>query len=356
VKTTLLSENPAPTFWADAAIIEEGRRVINAEAAALGHMQGLLSPSFATGVRAIADCSGRIVTTAIGKSGVIAQKIASTMSSLGCASHYVHPSEGMHGDLGKILPGDVLIAISHSGNSDELIDFLSAVRLRCEPTIIGIVGARGGALDEYSTVLIETGVTEEACALGLAPTTSSTAALAIGDALAVAASRVKGFRPSEFATLHPSGTLGDKLRMPIERLMRTDYPLVKGDASVREAVEVMTSSGIGLVIVDDGPNNRFGIITDGDIRRATLSPNEMMKRRSADMMSTPPRSIKVGVRGVDALMEMEKERVMALLVLDDFGLPTGIVHIHDILRFGLGLERPPSKALKGSKSKDTTTT
>jgi arabinose-5-phosphate isomerase len=329
----------------DDAILHEGRRVVAEEARALSAMGDRLGPEFCEAVRAVVGCTGRVVTTAVGKSGVIARKLASTLSSLGCPSIFVHPIEGLHGDLGMVQPGDVIFAISHSGKSQEVVSFLTAVRLRLSPAIIAMVGARGGALDRLATTVLETGVTSEACAIGLAPTTSSTASLALGDAVAVAASRAKGFDASGFATLHPSGALGDRLRTPVTAFMLRDFPKVGPHDRLRDVVGVITRGAIGLAVVVDPVSGRLGIVTDGDIRRASTGAGSVLDRRAADVMSTPPRSIGIDALGMDALMEMERERVTALVVLDG-DRPAGVVHLHDILRYGLGLVRRPSKELQ----------
>ncbi len=326
----------------DEALLHEGRRVIADEAAALLALRDGLDDRFCRAARAIAGCSGRIVTTAVGKSGAIARKLASTLSSLGCSAMFIHPIEGMHGDLGMIQPGDVVVAISHSGNSDELVAFLSAARGRCKPVTIAIVSRGGGKVDASADIILETGVTDEACALGLAPTSSSTASLALGDALAVAASGVKGFQVSDFAGLHPAGALGQKLQTSVEQLMRTDFPRVAGERPMREVVQVMTDGAMGLVIVEDARSGTIGIITDGDVRRAMGRPG-LDTRRAAELMSVPVRSVRVGTLSMDALVDMERERVTSLLVLDHADSPVGVVHIHDILRYGFNVNNAPAK-------------
>ena len=326
----------------DAEILEEGRRVIAAEANGLLTMAAHLDRSFCDAVRRIAACRGRVVTTAIGKSGVIAKKVASTFSSLGCPAVFIHPIEGMHGDIGMIVRDDLILAISHSGNSDELVAFLAAASERVEATI-AVVGNRNGRVAEYAAVLIETRVAEEACALGLAPTTSSTAALALGDGLAVAASRVKGFQATEFANLHPAGSLGERLRTPVELMMRTDFPTVNAGVFLRDAIGTITAGAIGAVVVLDAANDRFGIVTDGDVRRAVQQSAGSVDRPVGELMSTPPRSVRVGTPSVQALMEMERERLTSLVVTSAEGKPVGIVHIHDILRYGLQITTAPSR-------------
>jgi arabinose-5-phosphate isomerase len=248
----------------------------------------------------------------------------------------------MHGDLGMVQAGDMILAISHSGNSDELVAFVTAARKRCNPLVVAIVSSSGGKVDMLADIVLETGATQEACALGLAPTSSSTASMALGDALAVAASRVKGFQATDFAGLHPAGALGQKLQVPVEQLMLANFPRITGDRPMREAVQVMTAGAIGLVIVEDTPSGRIGIITDGDVRRAITRPG-LDDCRAAELMSVPVRSVRVGTLSMDALVEMERERVTSLLVMDDDRTPVGVVHIHDILRYGFNVNEPPAK-------------
>jgi arabinose-5-phosphate isomerase len=323
----------------DEAILEEGRRVIAAESAALqGTMQGL-DGRFCTAVKALAACKGKVVTTAVGKSGFIARKLASTLASLSIPAIFIHPTEGLHGDLGMLATDDVIIGVSHSGNTEELLSFLLAAKLRFQAQLIAIVGVRGGSLDGLADIVLETSVMEEACALGLAPTTSSIAAMALGDALVVAVSRLKGVQPKDFAVLHPSGELGRRLYTPIAAIMRRDFPTVDVGLTLREIVPQMTAGGLGMVAVEDRENARIGIITDGDVRRTVQRGNGWPDLRAGEVMSSPPRTIGVDALSMDALTKMETERITSLVVLDDQGGVCGLVHIHDILRHGLGLTR-----------------
>jgi arabinose-5-phosphate isomerase len=319
------------------AILQEGRRVIAAETAALqGMLQGL-DARFCAAVRALAACQGKVVTTAVGKSGFIARKLASTLASLSIPAIFIHPTEGLHGDLGMLATDDLIIGISQSGNTEELLAFLLAAKLCFQAQLIVIVGVRGGSLDGLADILLETRVVEEACALGLAPTTSSTAALALGDALAVAVSRLKGVQPKDFAVSHPAGELGRRLYTPIAAIMRRDFPTVDAEQPLREVVLHMTAGGIGLVAVEDRHNARIGIITDGDVRRTVERGNGWLDLKAGEVMSSPPKAIGVEALSMDALTKMETDKITSLVVLDDQGGVCGIVHIHDILRHGLGL-------------------
>jgi arabinose-5-phosphate isomerase len=325
------------TLMSDEAILQEGRRVIAAESAALQRTWQGLDARFCAAVKAVAACRGKVVTAAVGKSGFIARKLASTLSSLSIPAVFIHPTEGLHGDLGMLASDDLIIGISHSGNTEELLSFLLTAKLRFQAQLIAIVGSRGGSLDGLADIVLETGVVEEACALGLAPTTSSTAALALGDALAVAVSRLKGVQPKDFAVLHPAGELGRRLYTPIAAIMRRDFPTVDAGQPLREVVLHMTSGGIGLVVVEDRHHGRIGIITDGDVRRGVQHGDRWLELKAGEVMSSPPKAIGVEALSMDALAKMEGEKITSLVVLDGSGAVCGIVHIHDILRHGLGL-------------------
>lgn len=322
----------------DRTILEDGRRVLAEESSALRELAERLDERFCAAARAIASCRGKVVTTAVGKSGFVARKLAGTLSSLGVPSVFVHPTEGVHGDLGIITSDDIIIGISHSGNTEELLSFLLAARLRLGAQLIAVVGRRGGSIDGLADIVIETGVTEEACLLGLAPTTSSTAALALGDALAVAVSRMRGVQPKDFAALHPAGELGRRLYTPVAAIMRTDFPKADAEQTLREVVPQITAGGLGLVIVQDRKNSRIGIITDGDVRRAVQKGSDWPERKAGEVMSSPPRSIGIEALSFDALTEMESRKITSLVVLDGHGTLCGVVHIHDILRYGLNIE------------------
>jgi len=321
----------------DEAILQEGRRVVAAESAALQRMSQGLDGRFCAAVKAVAACQGKVVTTAVGKSGFIARKLASTLASLGIPAVFIHPIEGLHGDLGMLAADDLIIGISHSGNTEEVLSFLLTAKLRFQAQLIAIVGVRGGSLAGLADIVLETGVAEEACALGLAPTTSSTAALALGDALAVAVSRLKGVQPKDFAALHPAGELGRRLYTPIAALMRRDFPTVDAEQPLRDIVPQMTAGGLGMVAVEDRQHARLGIVTDGDVRRSVQRGNGWLDLKVREVMSSPPKAIGIDALSMDALAKMESEKITSLVVLDDQGGICGIVHIHDILRHGLGL-------------------
>lgn len=311
-------------------ILSEGQRVLRQEAQALEALATRLDASFCVAVECLAHCVGKVVLTGVGKSGFIARKIASTMSSLGTPAIFMHPTEAVHGDMGVLASGDLIIAVSHSGSSEELLAFLEPVGTWLGLNVIALTGRRGGPIDHFATVVLETGVAEEACSLGLAPTTSSTAALALGDALAVCASQVKGVGAHNFARWHPSGALGRRLYVRVKELMRRDYAVVQADACLDVVVQKITQGGLGLVIVTE-ENQGEGIITDGDIRRAVQNHPDWATKRARDIMSRSPHRIAEHALAFDALALMESKRITSLVVTDAQGRIQGVAHVHDIL-------------------------
>lgn len=320
-------------------ILSEGQRVLRQEAHALTAMAEGIDARFCLAVEMVANCSGRVIATGVGKSGLIARKIASTMSSLGIRALFLHPTEAVHGDMGALASGDLILALSHSGNSEELLAFLEPVGTWLGLSVIALVGRAGGAVDNFSTVTLETGVSDEACALGLAPTTSSTATLALGDALAVCASKMKGIRPHDFARWHPSGSLGQRLYVRVKDLMHRDYASVDADELLSSVVHKITEGGLGVVLVDLGSAGR-GIITDGDIRRAVQTYTDWEIKRAREIMSSPPCAIQEAALAFDALALMESKRITSLAVVDSDERVVGIAHLHDILSSASSRLRP----------------
>ena len=312
------------------AILNEGQRVLRQEAQALEAMATSLNENFCLAVELLADCRGKIIVSGVGKSGFIARKIASTMSSLGTPALFLHPTEAVHGDMGALALTDLVLAVSHSGNSEELLAFLEPVGAGLGLKVIAITGRRGGAIDNFATIVLETGVVEEACALGLAPTSSSTATLALGDALAVCASRVRGIGSHHFARWHPSGSLGRRLYVRVKDIMRLNYVKVNADAYLNMVVEKITQGGLGLVIVEQG-NEGEGIVTDGDIRRAVQTYPDWATKRARDIMSSSPYQIQESALAFDALALMESKKITSLVVANAEGRMSGVVHLHDLL-------------------------
>lgn len=319
-------------------ILEEARRVIRTEAEALLAMAGRINGAFERAVQMILASTGRVVVSGMGKSGLIGQKIASTMASTGTPALFLHPAEGIHGDLGMIMRGDVVIAISNSGETEELLRILPVIK-RLGGRLIGMSGNAASTLARSSDVFLDVSVKEEACPLGLAPTASTTATLAMGDALAVALLVQRGFRAEDFALFHPGGALGKKLFLRVEDLMHSgeDIPLVSEQTLMREALFVISAKRLGVtgVIGDDGALR--GVITDGDLRRALEKGNDILERQAVEIMKLNPRRIGRHELAAAALRVMEQYSITSLFVFDDDQsmAPCGIIHLHDILRAGI---------------------
>lgn len=322
-------------------IVHRGRRVLRIEAdAILGVLARLDDPAAAEGfVRAVEilrDCRGRVVLTGMGKSGSIAQKIASTLASTGTPTFFLHPAEGGHGDLGMVVRGDVVVAISNSGETGELIELLPAIK-RIGLKLIALVGDRASTLARQSDVAIDVSVAAEACPIVGAPTASTTAALAMGDALAVALLEERGFTEQDFALLHPAGSLGRRLLWRVQDLMHVgeQLPVVSQGALMGEAVAEISRKKLGMAAVVDGAGKLIGIITDGDLRRALQKGVDLLQRQVKECMTPHPKTIDKEALAAKALEMMERHAITALLVPDAEGRPVGVVHLHDLLKAGV---------------------
>ncbi len=316
---------------ADAAVAT-ARRVLRAEARGLEAVAAHVGESFAAAVDLLAGLSGRVVVTGMGKSGHVARKIAATLASTGTPALYVHPAEASHGDLGMITRADAVLALSNSGETAELRDITLYSR-RFRIPLVAMVGRPGSTLAQNADVVLSLPPLEEACPLGLAPTTSTTAMLALGDALAVALLERKGFTPGQFAEFHPGGKLGARL-MRVEQLMRRDeeLPLVGLDTPMHEAVLEMTRKCLGCVGIVDGDGRLVGIVTDGDLRRH-MGP-DLLERRAREIMTPRPRTIGPRALAVEALGLMNRCAITVLFVVED-DRPVGAIHVHDCLRAGI---------------------
>jgi arabinose-5-phosphate isomerase len=275
----------------------------------------------------------------VGKSGLISQKIASTMASTGTPAHFVHPGDAFHGDLGMITKNDVVLMISNSGETHELIQIIPSIRKKNVP-IIGMVGKENSTLYNGVDFILDTSVEKEACTLDLAPTASTTATLAMGDALAVALLESRGFNAQDFAELHPGGSLGKKLLLTIDQLIHTgdNIPFVNEETSLKDALLIISEKGLGVTGVLDSDENLVGIITDGDIRRSIeKGDNNLFDLTAGDLMSKNPKTIPSDTLAIAALELMEKHNITSLFVYTspDLIKPDGIVHIHDILKTGV---------------------
>ena len=318
-------------------IIEEAKKVIRIEAAALLALADSIDEAFRQAVTMILGCRGRVIVTGMGKSGLIGQKIASTLSSTGTPAFFLHPAEGVHGDLGMIMKGDVVLAISNSGETEEILRILPAVK-RLGAQLVSVAGNSVSTLARAGDVFLPVSVKEEACPLGLAPTASTTATLALGDALAVALLVERGFREEDFALFHPGGALGKKLLLRVEDLMHSGdaIPLVGTGILMREALFVITAKGLGVTGVTDDAGMLVGVITDGDLRRALEQGIDIMSVSAGEMMSKNPKRILGSELAAKALNVMETFAITSLFVVgDDRVTPVGIVHLHDLLKAGL---------------------
>jgi arabinose-5-phosphate isomerase len=308
--------------------------VLETEAAAILALVDRLDERFDQAVRLLLECKGRVILTGMGKSGIICQKIAATLSSTGTASFFMHPAEAMHGDLGVIRGEDVVIALSYSGETDELLRLLERIR-RLGAKLVAITGRAASTLAQSADIALDCSVTEEACPMNLVPTASTTAALAIGDALAMTLLVEKGFRQEDFANLHPGGKLGKRL-MRVEALMHggKQCPVVRTDTRMRDVIYEMSSKGLGMTCVVDADDMLLGIITDGDLRRRMERGTEILDLTAGDVMTRHPITVASETLAAEALNIMEQRKITAIVVADvrQPGRLAGVVHIHDLWR------------------------
>lgn len=312
---------------------EYGREVILAEARAVAAMADRLDEKFDEAVTLIAECEGRVIVTGMGKSGLIARKIVATFNSTGISSFFLHPTEALHGDLGLIRGEDILMILSKSGQMEEA-DIIIAAARRMGVKIIGLCGTINSPLYERSDIALDCSVSEEACPNNLVPTSSSTAALVMGDALAVALLKKRNFQPSDFAALHPAGSLGRRLLVKVSEVHHAGsaVPLVKPDGTLAETILEMTSKRLGCVLIVDAEGRPKKIFTDGDLRRLVEKTADFSHLTADQAMHTNPRTISQDVILDAALAMMEKHSITVLPTVDDKGRLIGIVHLHDIIR------------------------
>lgn len=314
-------------------MIETARRVFALEIESLRHVAERLDGRFEAAVRAILATRGKVIVTGLGKSGAVGRKIAATFSSTGAPAIYLHPTEGVHGDLGVIDRNDLVIAISYSGETEELSRLLPAIR-RLGVTLIAITGAPGSTLGRAAAIVLDAGVPQEACPLGLAPTSSTTATLVLGDALAVAVLEARGFTAEDFAFRHPGGSLGRSL-LRVSDLMHAggELPLASAKDTLRAAIVEMSRKKLGMTAILDEAGKLVGIFTDGDLRRTIQEASgDFLDRPVADFMTRAPRTIEPDQLAVQALTLMEERKITSLVVAGAAGRPEGVIHIHDILR------------------------
>ena len=320
-------------------IISIGKKTIKTEAEAVLKIQDRINKEFESAVKAIFNCSGRLVVSGMGKSGLISQKIASTMASTGTPAQFVHPGEAIHGDLGMITKNDIALIISNSGETLELIHILPALREK-DIIVIGLIGNNNSTLADQSDFFLDTSVEKEACTLDLAPTSSTTATLAMGDALAVSLLELRGFNKSDFAKLHPGGMLGKRLLLTLDHITHKEdrIPFVHTNTKVKDALLKISEKGFGMTAVLNNKGEMVGIITDGDIRRALEHKGNKIFNKTADsLMSKKPKWITADTLAISALELMEKYSITSLFVFSNPKLkkPDGVIHIHDILKTGI---------------------
>lgn len=318
-----------------AEVLDIARRVIDIEVDGLKFISDKLDDNFASAVEMIYNTKGKVVVMGMGKSGLVCQKIAATLASTGTSSFFVHPAESAHGDLGMLTKWDIVIAMSNSGETEEILRVLPFIKRR-GLKLIAMTGKKDSTLAEMGDLFLDTGVKEEACPLGLAPTASTTACLAMGDALAVALLEIKGFKEEDFATLHPSGSLGKKL-LRVSTLMKggDSLPKVSLDTPMIEALDIMTNKGLGLTGVFDG-DNLAGVITDGDLRRAMESGVIIQDKVAKEVMTKNPKVISSNLIAESALKLMDEHLITSLFVNDDeTNKIVGVLHLHDLMRAGV---------------------
>ena len=314
-------------------------RVVQIEAEAVSEIKNRIDDNFTSAVKTILQSKGRLIVSGMGKSGLISQKIASTMASTGTPAHFVHPAEATHGDLGMITKNDILIIVSNSGETHELVYILPALKEK-GIKIVGLIGRKNSTLALQSDFFLDTSVNQEACTLDLAPTASTTATLAMGDAIAVSLLELKGFNKSDFAKLHPGGMLGKRLLLKLDQLIhqKDRIPFVSVNTKVKDALLTISEKGFGMTAVLNDKGEMIGIITDGDVRRALEKKGNKIFDQTADsLMSKNPKWVSSDTLAISALELMEKYNITSLFVFSNKKLkkPDGVIHIHDLLKIGI---------------------
>jgi len=317
-------------------LIAAGRRALATEARGVAALESRLGPTFATACQICLDCTGRVVVTGMGKSGHIASKIAATLASTGTPAFFMHPAEASHGDLGMITRDDVVLALSNSGETPEILALLAPIA-RLGVPLIALTGHADSTLAREARAHLDVGVAEEACPLNLAPTASTTATLAMGDALAVALLESRGFTAEDFARSHPGGSLGRRLLLRVSDVMRSGdaVPRVGPDTSMADGLLEMSRKGLGMTAVVDDAGRVVGVYTDGDLRRSLDRRVDVHGARMRDVMTTPCKSISERELAAEAVHVMETHRITSLPVVNDDGVLVGALNVHDLLRSGV---------------------
>lgn len=318
-------------------ILKRGREVLGIEANGILGLVDRLDENFVRAVDLLYDCKGKVVVTGLGKSGLICRKIAATLSSTGTPSLFLHAGDGIHGDLGMIMKEDIVLAVSNSGETEEILKLLPILR-RLGLKLIVITGNANSSLSRAADVILNATVKEEACPLGLSPTASTTAALALGDALAVVLLEKRGFKEEDFALRHPGGALGRKLLLRVEDLMHRgkQLPVVPEETPMKETLLEITSKRLGVTAVVDERGSLVGIITDGDLRRSLESKGDIFRFKAKELMTRNPKTIPADALAARAVALMERHSITSLFVLEHKGSkPVGVVHLHDLLKAGI---------------------
>ena len=306
------------------------RSVLETEAAAIAALVDRLGDSFDRAVLLVAGCRGRVIVTGMGKSGIISRKIAATLTGTGTPAFFLHPAEAIHGDLGAIQTGDVVIALSHSGETHELLHLLETIT-RLGASLVALTGSASSTLGRAADAVLDCGVSTEACPLGLAPTASTTAALAMGDALAMTVLQAKGFRVEDFASLHPGGKLGKQF-LRVSQLMHSGdaLPVVAPDAPLPDVIYEISRKGLGMTCVVADNGRLDGVITDGDLRRHMGTTPDLLTRTARDIMTVRPVTLAPEVLAAEALTVLERRKITSLVVVGAAGNPEGVLHLHDL--------------------------
>ncbi len=324
---------PDPSSFDAGRALRLAHDTLDIEAKALLGLKARQGDDFGRAVQAMLNCRGRVVVMGMGKSGHVGRKIAATLASTGTPAMFVHPAEASHGDLGMVTPGDVVLAISNSGESDELGAILPALK-RLDVTVVAMTGRGSSTLAQHADVAIDSGVDQEACPLNLAPTASTTAQMALGDALAVALLDARGFREEDFARSHPGGSLGRKLLTHVRDVMRSgeQLPLIGPDTGFTAMMREMSSKALGAAVVVDAQQRVLGVFTDGDLRRCVEQGRDLRALVAQDVMHTTPKTVRPDALAVDAADLMEQARITLVLVVNADGTLAGAVNSNDLMR------------------------
>lgn len=317
-------------------IIQKAKEVVCKEAEAVAGLIDRIDEEFVKAVQIMSACKGRVILTGMGKSGLIARKIVATMNSTGTPAIYLHPTDALHGDLGMVRSEDVVVLISKSGNTEEIVNLIPLLK-RLKVILIAMVGNKKSKVGKECDIVLNIAVKEEACPYDLAPTASSTATLVMGDALSIALLELKGFTREDFALLHPGGSLGKRLSLKISELMVTgeDIPMVNEFTSMKDTILEITSKRLGMTSVVDECGNLLGIITDGDLRRLLEKTTDIYSLTAGKVMHSNPKTIKADYLASFALQYMENYKITSLIVVDKQNRPVGVVHLHDLVKLGL---------------------